>query len=540
MAISFLQFAIGNNGSGGTASATFTNPIAAGSIIAVATVADNGATFSFSDGKGDTATDCGQGAMNNGPVGTTVRVVAFLSATAGAQTVTVTTSGTFCEVAIWEIAGLTSAIFDKAVFTNNLGTSTPTSGSTGTLSSSNEAAIGYGVGNGNFTAAGSGWTGDSVPTSFGNVTEHQIVSSNAAIAATAAFTQIGPDSQMVCATFMSGSTPPATTIGWSRAVDADRRGLIALQSDARQAFVPRFTTAKTPAGIVWPTGSDKERLPPIPRQPDERYFTPRVLQAVNTNAGIPWVRPADEARIILRQDQYAVTWSPPQPPITTFFASSNADDYNPLAVLRRGDYAPGWTPKVPGGQASTISGMAWNVFKEEMRPPKPPLNPDEFRPWFVRSPNPVPITWLPLTGKDAERLPPLDRFSDRYAVTWPPNVPPPRVAISGMAWNVFKEEMRPPPSYEDRRVSFTLKPPLPPVGISGMAWFIPPEQIPRQYPGNTNQGWSTVWNPFIPPASPVVKVTVQYHPFFANMGQLRGFLSCSALRPNGVVRTVPL
>jgi hypothetical protein len=65
--------------------------------------------------------------------------------------------------------------------------------------------------------------------------------------------------------------------------------------------------------------------------------------------------------------------------------------------------------------------MAWHISKEEMRPPRPPLNPDEARQWFARSPSPVPFTWLPGAGSDRERLPSVDAISDRYVLTWAPH-----------------------------------------------------------------------------------------------------------------------
>lgn len=210
-AISFSQYAIGNTTNGTACSATFTNPIAAGSIIAVATGADPSNTFTFSDGHGDTATDSGLGVITNATIGASVKIVAFLTATSGAQTVTSTpTTNTFCEVAIWEIAGLTSAAVDKSVSGVSFNTPNITSGNTATLSSANEAAILYGFGQNNYASVGTGWTANDIVTAFGDITGHQVLSSTAPIAATATLSTSGAGvtSQILAVTFMSGGAPP--------------------------------------------------------------------------------------------------------------------------------------------------------------------------------------------------------------------------------------------------------------------------------------------------------------------------------------------
>ena len=270
------------------------------------------------------------------------------------------------------------------------------------------------------------------------------------------------------AAFKAGAGGGTTFIGWSHALDADRPGLAAVQSDARQAFVPLFVTAKTPNGIVWPTGSDKERPPPIPRQPDERYFAPQVPPAVNTNAGIPWVRSADEARIILRPR------SPDE--ATPFFMRSLI----PVPTVL-------WTPPVPD--------------REKLPPIKE--NPDPAKQWFVQSPNPVPTVWLPQAGgKDVERLPPLDRLSDRYVVTWLSRTPP-SVPISGMAWHISKEELRPPkpPLNPDEFKPWFVRSPVPVPNI----WW--PSYQEEKRPPLPPVFYVVTWPADIPPPPPIIGAT---------------------------------
>jgi hypothetical protein len=147
--------------------------------------------------------------------------------------------------------------------------------------------------------------------------------------------------------------------------------------------------------IVLPrTGEDVERLPPIKRPPDEpgTWFRPSQVPVPTFlwfgGWDQPWVRP--------RSDQYVVTW-PSAPPI---------------------------------GQVNTIAGMAWHISKEEMRPPRPPLNPDEFRQWFVRSPAPVPQTWLPQPYDQS----PFRLKVDQYITSWSPQVFAAASTIAGIAW----------------------------------------------------------------------------------------------------------
>ncbi len=185
---------------------------------------------------------------------------------------------------------------------------------------------------------------------------------------------------------------------------------------------PYFTQSPNPVPTTWlPQPYDQA---PFPAKYDQYRISwiPQTFAVQSTIAGIAWQIYRDDARPSRVFDQYTTLL--PDLPIETFMAQTNADEFNPLPLKFSGDEAVRWLPKVPI-VVSTIAGMAWHISKEEMRPPRPILNPDEFRRWFVRSPVPVLQTWLSQTGKDVERRPALGIISDRYVITWNPFLPPP-------------------------------------------------------------------------------------------------------------------
>ena len=131
--------------SGTSGSITLNSPMTAGSFLVIAGMFDNVATsVTIIDDKGDALTDSGFGFVNNASIGARHYVKAFLTATAGAQTITITPNASlsYANIYVWEWAGIASPVFDKVVTQSIFGPN-PTSGSTGTLSSANEAAIGY-------------------------------------------------------------------------------------------------------------------------------------------------------------------------------------------------------------------------------------------------------------------------------------------------------------------------------------------------------------------------------------------------------------
>lgn len=193
------------NFSSPTFSASFGNGIAAGSFIVVAGMFDNTATsVSVTTDLGDSATDSGQGLVNNATVGVRSFVKAFLSPTVGAKTITIIPNVNVAvgDLFIWEFSGISNPIFDK-VKTGSDSTTSPTTPSTGTLSAANEAAIAYGVSTLSMTGNGPGWALDGITSITESVGEHQITSSTTAIAGTA--TQSGGATcQMWVATFTAG------------------------------------------------------------------------------------------------------------------------------------------------------------------------------------------------------------------------------------------------------------------------------------------------------------------------------------------------
>lgn len=125
---------------------TFGAGMTAGSIIVVACSAGNGAftVSSVTDNNSDTSTDSGQGLVltGTGNFGTFVR--AFLAPTTGTTSVTATLSaqqGNFV-CAIWEVAGLTSKVFDQ-VPTPVANVNTSASVTTSTLTSATEFALAF-------------------------------------------------------------------------------------------------------------------------------------------------------------------------------------------------------------------------------------------------------------------------------------------------------------------------------------------------------------------------------------------------------------
>lgn len=215
MAISFVQYASAE-GAGTSIIAHFPSPISAGSFIAVSgLVSSSGTSITFSTDKGDAYTDSSLGTFSDGSVGGGIlmRIGGFLSPTAGAQNVTMSSSGSsgFSEVVIWNVTGITSPVIDKAVFAAGTSAS-PSSGSTGTLSAAAEFAVSYGIVDSTAYngVPGSGWTLNEV-TGFQDETQYQITSSNAAISATGTLTGASAWVQ-ICCTFMAGGSPPPASV----------------------------------------------------------------------------------------------------------------------------------------------------------------------------------------------------------------------------------------------------------------------------------------------------------------------------------------
>src|SRR5258708_3539157 len=147
MPITFPQT---NNGGFGTAGSSlavsFASGIAAGSVIVAAGSCQGlPAGITLADGHGDPVT-FGIPLTVDGTIGSLYFLPAFLTPTTAAQTITATYTGGanpgFGDMFIGKVAGLLSPVFDKAIQAAS-NTVAVDSGSTGSLSASAEAAVGY-------------------------------------------------------------------------------------------------------------------------------------------------------------------------------------------------------------------------------------------------------------------------------------------------------------------------------------------------------------------------------------------------------------
>src|SRR5579862_275634 len=98
MAISLVQSKFFDSYANGGATYTglsLTSPMTAGSILVVAGMFDSSSATSvtIANDKGDTITDCGLGIINNAAIPARSFVKAFLTATTGAQTFSLTYNG---------------------------------------------------------------------------------------------------------------------------------------------------------------------------------------------------------------------------------------------------------------------------------------------------------------------------------------------------------------------------------------------------------------------------------------------------------------
>src|SRR5258706_9316647 len=183
---SFVQVKTGSWGTlQTTVNAAFNSGIAAGSIVVIAVVSqDTSQALSVTDSAGDAATDSGLGNRNDSNLNNTA-IIGFFAPTPGVTTFTIHIGSTGSNVGTWylyEISGLSSASFDKAVEATGTGTAA-SSGATGTQTNSNDAAIQLFASYDTITPTTGGFTDDGFinPADAG----HNVLSSNASITATA-------------------------------------------------------------------------------------------------------------------------------------------------------------------------------------------------------------------------------------------------------------------------------------------------------------------------------------------------------------------
>lgn len=203
MALTFTAAA--NNavvGSSSTTSCTLPVAVAAGDVVLVVVAGGSAggappASITASDASGDTFTDSGLGSFVGG-VGTGLGGIryqagAFLTPTVGTTvfTVTLPAANFVTEVYAWKVSGFVGTpTIDKAVKAEGNGTAAD-SGSSGTLASAIEAAIGFVSVENLSISPGSGWStggtniNDGINATSGDIGEHQITAVTTAINATA-------------------------------------------------------------------------------------------------------------------------------------------------------------------------------------------------------------------------------------------------------------------------------------------------------------------------------------------------------------------
>jgi hypothetical protein len=189
MAISFLQ-RHNNAVAGGSptlSSVTVTiSATAAGSVLMIAGAGGGSGTttgVTITDSAGDTYTPAVPFTAGTTFSGGFYFAGAFLAPSTGVTTVTVTLTGNnnAVDCFVWEVAGLTNPAIDKHPSAEGLNGVNPDSGSTGTLSAADEAAICYvGVSSSVTGTAGTGWANLTVNAN-GDAGEDRITAATTAI-----------------------------------------------------------------------------------------------------------------------------------------------------------------------------------------------------------------------------------------------------------------------------------------------------------------------------------------------------------------------
>jgi hypothetical protein len=179
-----------------TATVTLPQAVLAGSCVVVAALsfATTFSTLTIADGSSDAFTDSGKGAFVDAFA--ISRMGAFLTPTTGVTTFTATSNATGgtpgTEIWAWEITGLSAPItIDKVAAATGSGLNA-SSGSTGTLSTNNEVALGFVVTSTTAQFPGVGWiTGGAPLSTSGNFGLYQPLSSTAAVTGTATLNPTG-------------------------------------------------------------------------------------------------------------------------------------------------------------------------------------------------------------------------------------------------------------------------------------------------------------------------------------------------------------
>lgn len=216
-AISFLQAANGDFVvATASLNASFASGVTAGSIVAACGSFDSATTsVTAADDKGDQSNTV-VAVYTVSTFNAKAACFAFYTPTAGAKVFTFSFTGTnptFGDFFIWEIAGLTNAGADKTNHGDANGGTVANSGATGTLSTANEAVIGYGTTSDGFNGTvAAGFTSDGTSPHTGSIGAHQVVAATTSLTFTANIGNPGATSAII-ATFQSVSSGGGGTGG---------------------------------------------------------------------------------------------------------------------------------------------------------------------------------------------------------------------------------------------------------------------------------------------------------------------------------------
>jgi hypothetical protein len=292
-----------------------------------------------------------------------------------------------------------------------------------------------------------------------------------------------------------------------------------------------FVRSPNPVPTTWlPTTGEEDRPPAQKRPPDEPRLNTYFIRSPNP-VPTTWLPTTGE------EDRPPAQKRPPdEPRLNTYFVRSP----NPVPTT----WLPQWDgwekPKRVAADPSAtvqvlraitsvvpISGIAWNIPSEDKERPAPfkptpgnnffavqipaavatwlpttgqedrPPNPnrqrtDESFNWFVRSPHPVPTTWLPQWDGWERPKPAIPDASGEAFVFRPVTA---TVPISGIAWNTLSEDKERPTPYRPTPGNsfFSVQVPVATAPVSGMAWNTlseDKERLPPFHPAPGNNFFS--------------------------------------------------
>jgi hypothetical protein len=178
------------------------------------------------------------------------------------------------------------------------------------------------------------------------------------------------------------ATVPISGIAWYTPSEDKERPVPHWPTPGNNFFSVQVPTATVPvSGMAWYVTQEQMR-PPAP--PDQYYvtWTARIPPAVvSTVSGIAWFNPSETRLPPAKGDPYVVQTLPPfiAPPLQSFYAAANADDFNPLKVIQQVDARPTWVARSFAASVG-VSGIAWWRQAEVYREP-PPLYRDYHPAW---------------------------------------------------------------------------------------------------------------------------------------------------------------